>query len=64
MKVQLFKVITPRAAADFPAKNIVTYMDKYREYIIDNNLDNDSNSISVRELIDFVENNILPNEEN
>ena len=42
----------------FLAKNIVLYYHIYREFLWENNLDNDSNGITVDELIDYVDNQI------
>jgi hypothetical protein len=40
------------------AKKVVLYFSIYKEYIKDNNLDNDSEIISVSSLIQFVDDNI------
>lgn len=40
------------------ARTLVKYYSIYRQYLLDNNLPDDSNEISVEELIDFVENQI------
>ena len=41
------------------ATKVVRYFELYRKYIQDNNLDNDSEIISVSSLIEFVDTNIL-----
>ena len=41
------------------ARLIARYFEVYKMYLQDNGLDDDSNSISVKDLIDFVENNIM-----
>lgn len=45
------------------AKNIVAYYEKYREHCENNHLDDDSGSLTVSELINFVETEILPDED-
>jgi hypothetical protein len=42
------------------AKVIVRYFDLYRQYLMENNLPDDSNSIHVKDLVDFVEQQINP----
>jgi hypothetical protein len=41
-----------------PARTVVRYFEIYKQYLTDNNLDDDTNSISVEDLIDFVESQI------
>ena len=45
-----------------PAKAIPVYMEYYKEYLSDNNLADDSKSISIESLIDFVDEIILLSE--
>jgi hypothetical protein len=47
----------------YKAEMIKYYQEKYFEYICDNGLDNDSRQISVESLVEFVETEILINEE-
>lgn len=41
-------------------KTVTAYLEIYKEYIQKYGLDDDTNSITVRELVDFVEQQILP----
>lgn len=41
-----------------PANVIVQYMEIYKDYLLTNGLDDDSNSITIESLIYFVKNNI------
>lgn len=50
--------IIEAAQPPYLAKNIVTYMRIYKKYTEAHGLDNDINSITVNDLIDFVENEI------
>lgn len=42
------------------AKKIHRYFEIYREYILDNNLEDDSDLITIDSLIAFVEDEIIP----
>ncbi len=49
---------------NYPAYRIAEYLDMYLKYLSDNNLGDDSKDITVKNLIGFVEEIILPENEN
>jgi hypothetical protein len=71
MESYIKQVITPIAfyscsskkKENISLKRIEMYAELYKEYIIDNNLDDDSKVISIADLIFFVEEHIIPNDE-
>lgn len=42
------------------AREIARYFEVYKMYILDNNLDDDSKEINITELVNFVDNEISP----
>jgi hypothetical protein len=51
----LHEALAAVKVARMPAKNIVRCMELYKEHLGENGLDNDSNAISVADLIKFIE---------
>jgi hypothetical protein len=48
---------------NYPVPTIIEYQEMYIKYLEENNLENDSKWIKVKDLIDFVENHILVDED-